>query len=722
MFAKSCFRAVTAITTASALLLTGLPGSLACGPFFPPQYLAEGGTSLLTTPEFFAEIELKLLARDYPTPFRAVRDEAPQHRMQDRDLEDFEASLKAGAIHPPDADTARQAHRRMRAVLLEYSQIAPADVAALPEDVLDEIKKDTFPSEFADYHEGALAYAAGQHDNARAIWERLLARPAAERRYRSVPAAFMIGVLGVVEDWDDAPQWFARARKFAQQGFHDGGGLAAASYLRESEWHEQRGDLHTAAEFALRSISCGYSTRTCIQPKDGSPEELRKFAADPLLRNIHTSLLLADYSGSAAFTAEFEPWLQAIEAAKTASFVGAERIAWLCYTAGDYQGARRWLAHAPRDSSRALWLTGKLAARDGRRADSLRAYSAAARQLLRRPDPTLDTELSNDDETSTPADRIAAEHGIAAIGASDFRQALTAFLHGGHWEDACYVAERLLTIEELRKCVDARPWKATWAENVQPAGAKVDPEGDDSSEAAAKNPEAQQTANLRWLLARRLARAGRFREARVYLPPEWRPALDRYRRGLAAGRNSRLSADVRSQGFWQAALEARHHGMELFGTEAAPDWSSYGGDFVLINPAPYRTGAQKIVKDPYSPTPKESPVPAVLRARAPERARLARSQLAVEKRFHYRYEAAELGWKAASLVPDNEPRLAAMLNISGRWLAARDPKAADRFYQALENRCFATDLGAKAKSHRWFVEDFKSPVPTEPEHVSYPPR
>lgn len=707
MFTKNRLRRVTAAVAIAGLLNSSTPPGTACGPWFPRQYLAQGGLSLLETPRSFAEIELKLLARDFPTPFRAVRDEFPQRRMRERDAEDFDAAIRTGAIRPPDPDAARLAHRRMREAIRQYADLTKAERANLPVDVLDAARQGVFPSEFADYHEGILAYSGGDHAAARAAWERLLARPEGERRYRSVQAAFMIGVLGVVENWDDAPRWFALARDLTQRAFHDGAALAAATYFRESEWHRQRGDLHAAAACALRSISSGYPATHCISPQNDTPAELAKFAADPLLRGIHTSLLLAGqtnpYRDEEPHRARLEAWLRALEAAGVREYAGAERVAWLCYGAADYERARLWLARAPKKSPQALWLAGKLAARDGKREESLRAFSAAARLLAREPELSLELTKVSVDE-NTPAQRMAAEHAIAAIGASEFRTALDAFLRGGHWVDAAYVAERLLSIGELQECVSRRPWQEAWSEGDAP----------DSWSGSEATPE-QQTARLRWLLARRLVRAGRCREARPFFPPVWRVPLDRYAEALAKGNNGRLPAGSRALALWDAALEARYHGIELLGTEAAPDWFVYEGAYEEDDPAAFRLGLIAIREDRYSDTPKAVPLPAMLKASAPERARLSASATTPDKRFHYRYRAAALGWNAARLLPDNDPRTAAMLNLAGRWLAGRDSTAADRFYQAIESRCAGTELGRHATARRWFVDITDSAVRHRPD-------
>ena len=59
-------------------------------------------------------------------------------------------------------------------------------------------------------------------------------------------------------------------------------------------------------------------------------------------------------------------------------------------------------------------------------------------------------------------------------------------------------------------------------------------------------------------------------------------------------------------------------------------------------------------------------------------------------RFHYRYVAADLAWEAAKSLPANHPLLARLYNTAGQWISERDPKAADRFYQAMVRRCAKT--------------------------------
>ena len=684
-------RTILTLVAASFLFGAGQP-SYATGGWYHRQVLANGGKSLLAAPEFFSEIELKLLAREFPSPFKAVRFEHPQQRNAELDIEEFDAAIKDGSIHPPDADAARAAHKRMRGVLGQLAGLTAAEGQALPDDVLDDVRKHVFPSEFADYHEGCIAYAKGDHVAARAVWERLLARPEKERRYRSVSAAFMIGVLASVDNLDDAPHWLEKAREFAQKGFPDSTGLAAASYYWEANWHHQRGDLHNAAVASLRAISTGYATKTCVEPENDTPEELAKFATDPLLRRIQTSLLLSQYGvGNTNATQPdsiLARWLAALEAAKVKDFVGAERVAWMCYSMGDFPAATRWLARASSTTPESLWLAGKMAARDGRKEDSYRAMSAATRLLAGRKEPEL--EVTNTEyDNETPQQVLHGDQGVVALGAAEFRMAFDAFLRGGHWVDAAYVAERLMTVSELQAIVAKRPWQAAW-DAIQ----TEDFQGD------------RQTRSLRWLLARRLARLGRFAEARPFFPAESRAWLDTYTQALAEAKRPTLSREAKALAYWKAALEMRYDGIELFGTETAPDWFAYGGDNEDDDPAAFRTGRT------------EKPVPAVLQAGAAERQRLQKSIITPDKRFHYRYRAGDLAWQAARLLPDNDQRLAEILDLAGRWLAPRDAEAAERFYQALEKRCAATEIGKRATAKRWFVDIPHYTIPTGPKPPS----
>ena len=124
--------------------------------------------------------------------------------------------------------------------------------------------------------------------------------------------------------------------------------------------------------------------------------------------------------------------------------------------------------------------------------------------------------------------------------------------------------------------------------------------------------------------------------------------------------------------------------MELIGTEVGPDWAIYEGTYEVGVGFQTRTNTT------------------VLPPSQDELERIRSHSANPEKRFHYRYQAAELAWKAAGLMPNNNETTANVLYTAGSWLKYADPQAADLFYKALVNRCRKTPLGDLADRKRWF--------------------
>jgi hypothetical protein len=199
---------------------------------------------------------------------------------------------------------------------------------------------------------------------------------------------------------------------------------------------------------------------------------------------------------------------------------------------------------------------------------------------------------------------------------------------------------------------------------------------------------------LRHLLARRLARAGQVEEAEPFFPPKLRPVARRYGQDVRAGFDTERPAAERAAAFWRAAQTAREYGLELLGTELEPDWFIWGAEYQTEEAGEMRRATAQKPSGVFVPTQSE----------------LARLQEhgVPEKRFHYRYRAAELAGWAAALLPNDSPEAAEMLDAAGRWLAGRDPQAAKPFYQLLVLRCAHTELGRRATATHWFpapVED-----------------
>jgi len=204
-----------------------------------------------------------------------------------------------------------------------------------------------------------------------------------------------------------------------------------------------------------------------------------------------------------------------------------------------------------------------------------------------------------------------------------------------------------------------------------------------------------------------LVREDRYTEAASYLKPPSDKVLAEYVGALQAGANEKLSKVERAKAWFKAAWLARYDGMEIMGTEGAPDGFSTGGDFPIPDLAKQQlTGVYEVIKnDDRSGEQKKTNVPIFLKLPRDELTRLAKTKASPNLRFHYRVIAGALAIKAADLLGDNTEELADVLNTAGGWVKDRDEKLGDRYYQILKSRASKTDIGRKVLAKHWFVND-----------------
>ncbi len=93
-----------------------------------------------------------------------------------------------------------------------------------------------------------------------------------------------------------------------------------------------------------------------------------------------------------------------------------------------------------------------------------------------------------------------------------------------------------------------------------------------------------------------------------------------------------------------------------------------------------------------------------LRPSADEQARPAATAAEIDVMYDNLQVAADLAWRAAELLPDEDDGTARILNTAGRWYDVSDGhERADRFYKALVRRCGTTRIGRAADRNGWFV-------------------
>src|SRR6266702_2485341 len=716
-------------TVGTALCLVG--GLHATGYFGPYIYLDDGGKNVQGSPEFYWGLEVRRISRDFHPPEKLIvskeaaqknEEEEPEERTKktsdnttETDLKDFDSAVQEARIKPADPAKAKEQHKQARAALDATASGTPTP---LPTE---------FDSEFAAYHKGAAAYLKQQWAEARAAWENLLKQPEQDRRYRTVWAAFMLGKVSLKEkDFPTATQWFQRTRELAKAGFADSLGLAAESYGWEgrAEWkqdHPEKAAPLFMNQLALGDASAVVSLKALIpdrEPVEGmlnyGPEaderrswndeqkkeeeqkeisKLRSAAQDPLLRRLATVHILATATSPDLYPSDSEAapanrcarWLNIIKQANLGRIEDAEYLGWVAYNNGDYKGAAHWLELSQGDSGAALWLRAKLQRRDGKLAEAAKTMAQAVESLRSAPayNPTAGTDEKWTEYDYFPegpdwgwGQSAHGDLGGLRLARGDFVQGFDTLFKGHLWEDAAFVAERVLTTNELKQYVDALP--------------KTEPpkEGEDYNK------------KLRYLLGRRLVRDDRYADAKQYLSPPYDKVLEKYVKALKDGANEKLSKTERAHAWFTAAWLARYDGMELMGTEVAPDAFSDSGAFEFPDLAKQRRSGfyQQVSYDKEgnasydeNGNPKMKSVPAVLKASAKEIQRLNTNKITPDIRFHYRLIAGALAMKAAALLPSDSNELADVVNQAGLWVKDRDEKTGNRYYQVIEKRCAKTE-------------------------------
>ena len=726
----------------SLLFLAAACGrAYATGDFESPTILANGGRQVTGTPEFFWELECKRIALEFvpaekrvvppePAPAKPGEEELPVDSRgiftSSMDLADFTAALKEGSIKPADPDAATRIHVQARDIVKEASSTR-AD-AKLP---------DESPGEFALYHQGALAYKIKQADQARAAWSGLLAKPAAERKYRSTWAAYMLGRCALDQnEYDKAVTYFQQTRKLAKDGCVDSLGLAAESYGWEARCELELGHSESSARLYLNQLATGdpsavVSLKWFIpdwgmtvkgtedakpgvgEPEDGvesdpgpaagvprGAEALAAAVRSPLLRRIVSTHILAtatpvdspdnEYLDPGDRGAHQAKWLTALDQAGVKETPDSEYIGWIAYSAGKYGDAKRWLAKSPGTSAAALWLKAKLLLRDGKVAEATGLLSQALHQF-----PLPNENLENSLTWGTyraPSESANGELGVLRLAQSDFIQALDAFITAGLSGDAAYIAERCLTKDELLEYTRSRKFAGHLPEKRETSW------GDPSFS----------EEKFRDLVARRLVREDDYQTAKEFFSPEKIKMLDGYTAALAKGLDTSSPKAQQARSLFHAAWIARYQGMELMGTEIGPDVAWMEGAFSEGDLAMARlTGKEPVIEDADEggdPQEAAKPIKFALPVTQLEKDRLQKTKLVVERRFHYRHVAAGLAWKAAGMLPDDSAETADVLNSAGNWLKDKHEKQSERFFVALKKRCDKTEIGKQALAKHWFVD------------------
>lgn len=568
------------------------------------------------------------------------------------------------------------------------------------------------PSEFVKYFAGSLAWNMGRTNGARQEFEAILELPEKERHYRSTWAAYMLGKSWMREDAERALGYFKQVRVLVETGFADSIELAASTYGWEGYTELHRQHFAQAIEHYLEALaandgSAGISLRMTVASmlKPENMHHLAGLAAFRPAQRVITAHLISRFSswrieergegdeaGHGAPAAAI--WLDALEAADVHDVELAEEMALACYQNGRMETAQKWLGRAPARSAVVQWLQAKLFLRAGKVDQAARLLAAVAGYFpLNRtegmpPAKLIETLVPDDNSTGLRvplARQVFSELGVLQLTRREYSEALKTLLVGGWPTDAAYVAERVLSLEELAAFVNQN-FPAVDDESDQAIPSKTQLEEKDRDHAAMTR--AEQKKWIRSSLARRYARSFNFLAAFEYGEGQEQADYRQLNRWWETGRDESNRPEERAAAFWNAAKLTEQRGESLFGTDIRKYWSEWR--------IMHHLESDSLIRQVLGTNTTVCPS-------ADEMRRVAENAPGSNSSSR-RFIAADLAWNAAVLMPNGTDETARVLHTGGTWIKYLDPKRADIFYKALVRRCRKTELGHTSDLKRWFVQ------------------
>lgn len=582
-----------------ALSLFAATQALACGSFFPEQLLLERRQVLLSKHYYPLADSLPKVAREIPAlPL---------------------------ATHSVEAYEKARFGDELGERMDRYRHAETADIAVLL----------ALPPPAQAYVKGARHYWQGESDLAMAEFQAALAADPTDDY--ALWARHMIATITLRnEDHESALPMFVAIADKVLAGRPDPLGLAAFGLGERARIHiDYRDDLLKGLELYAQQSALG---------EPGANDSISaifrfyiKEEAD-YLRLLDSDLGQRLLLAQALFHAHFQDLLiggkpfsqllfERVEPGKLDS-PQLDQLIGVAYQTGRYEDAERLVQMS--DSGVAWWHRAKLALRRDDRKSAASAYDRAVERISSRPEQIFTDPW--DQSTATARTRVRGEAAVLAVSEGEFVKAADLFVQAtagidwggepGHLRyrvDLAYVAERLLTIDELTALIER---SADWAEIPQGA---ID--------------------DLKGIAGRRMVRKGRFDQAKAFLPPELHAKLASLQRAMATTKTETGIAVGRA--WFEAGSLWRWSGLTLVGFETGPDWAMSGGNDTIWEDEsdedsdPWKTEAEACRFESTAP-------------RNPNR-------------WHYRFEAANYAERAASFLPPGSQPHAAVLCQATYW-------------------------------------------------------
>ncbi len=557
----------------------------------------------------------------------------------------------------------------------------------------------TLPDEIRGYLAGAAAFKQGDDAQAQLFFQHVLALPAGQQHQHSLWAQYMLArSLSRSGDQAGALQNFAEVRARVIGGEPDELHLAVASLGEEALIYKAQQNTHMQVQRYAEQTAHGDpvgldSLKQIIHSLMDQAVQNPALVQDPLIAQLITAWLVSTFYSYGANhlhsswepdkesdtlgppqRQQYEQLLQMLSQTKAMSPAQAEGLAALLYQNARYDDVKRLLPLAG-DGGMAWWLRAKMAVRANDIAQARVAYANAAKAFPPN-EQWLESEAYADDQAESPYCRVNGENAILSLRQGDYVEAFDQMWQGRarYWQDAADIAERVLTLEELKRYVDAHV--------PAPSTASLKTPGDDASSDAFLPPELE----LREVLGRRMLREGQYHGAVDYFRPSLKPLVKQYIDARQTASSRWHTKIGKAEALYTAASLLYNKGINLIGYTSSPDYAIWSGSFGSVEPlvkaGPWVTATE------------------VDRQRATE----SRPNI----HLHEEQIAIQLAGQAADLLPKRSQAFAAVLCHASDWTGDDSKTRINLYHRYLTEGAYLPWASAFGQHHnKCPTPDFK---------------
>ncbi|MBL8676747.1 MAG: hypothetical protein JNJ47_04915, partial [Alphaproteobacteria bacterium] len=333
-----------------------------------------------------------------------------------------------------------------------------------------------------------------------------------------------------MRDQKRAIPYFVDTRKNSQEGYVDSLGLSDESFGWQALAEYEQKDYVSSIQHYLNAMDVNSLNWLCNKVSQTTDGTIEKIVRDKTARNVLLGWAVSrpfwnamEWGEDETYKDFFSRLLSAIEEIKEKGSVDyADRVAWLYYIKGDMTSANRWLVFSKSLTPLARFVDFKLSLRDGKIDEAIQKLSKVMASFEKSPDKDM---FFQEDVNRL----LNSDMAVLKLSRKEYLQSFELLLRGKFWEDIAYVAEKVLTAQELEKFLEQNKSSSDLSNRVKwyqgyylyvRDRVKRHPDEAEFYADSLKDEGPTLYDALSYLLARRYAREGNLDKAILYMPQE----------------------------------------------------------------------------------------------------------------------------------------------------------------------------------------------------------